>query len=326
MNGDSLPRFHPAWWLPGPHLQTLWPYLIHPHRSVVLRRERLDLPDGDFLDLDWTEPHGEGLVLVLHGLEGSSQSAYVQRLLRQLETRRLQGVVMHFRGCSGEPNRLPRGYHAGDTGDLAHVVERLRRRHPQRPLAAIGYSLGGNALLKWLGESGADNPLRAAASVSVPFKLDAAAKRLEHGFSRLYQRSLLRSLRRSVARKYAEGLSLPVSERELRGINRLREFDDRVTAPLHGFTGADDYYRRASCRPWLRRISTPTLIVHASDDPFMLHEAIPKSEELSSQVDWVLTRSGGHVGFAAGRIPGRAKDWLGDYAARWLQRQLLIKP
>jgi uncharacterized protein len=314
--------FRPAWWLPGPHLQTLWPYLVRPYRSLALRRERLELPDGDFLDLDWTaERNAPGLVLVLHGLEGSSGSAYVQRLLRRLQPLGLQAVVMHFRGCSGEPNRLARGYHAGDTADVEFVVEHLRQQQPQRPLAAIGYSLGANVLLKWLGESAERNPLRCAAAVSVPFELEAAAKRLEGGFSRVYQRSLLRSLRRSVARKYAQR-DMPIPRHIVDSAPSLRAFDDRFTAPLHGFHSAEDYYRRSSCRPWLPYIRRPTLIVHAADDPFLEPCAIPSNAELPSGVELQLTPSGGHVGFAAGRFPGRTEDWLGPHTAHWLARNL----
>lgn len=319
---NARPPFRPAWWLPGPHLQTLWPYLIRPRRHAALRRERLELPDGDFLDLDWTDDaRARGLVIVLHGLEGSSRSAYVQRLLRQLAACGLAGVVMHFRGCGGEPNRLPRGYHAGDTADLAHAVGVIRQRVPRRPLAAIGYSLGANVLLKWLGETGSRNPLHCAVAVSVPFELNAAAERLAHGISRLYQRSLLRSLRRSVGRKYAT-LPMPIPAQELAAAASLRDFDDRFTAPLHGFGSAEEYYRRSSCRPWLAHIRRPTLIVHAADDPFLRPEAIPNRTELSADVELLLTQRGGHVGFVAGRIPGRGEDWLGRHAAHWLAARL----
>lgn len=322
MNPAGPSPFQPAWWLPGPHLQTLWPYLIRPRRNVTLRRERLELPDGDFLDLDWAADGGmPGLVLILHGLEGSSDSAYIQRLLRRLRPMGLQAVVMHFRGCSGEPNRLARGYHAGDTADLAFVVEHLRRKHPRRPFAAIGYSLGANVLLKWMGETAEHNPLSCAVAVSVPFELQTAADRLERGFSRLYQKSLLRSLRRSVARKYAQR-DMPIPQQTVKSAPSLRAFDDCFTAPLHGFRDAQDYYRRSSCRPWLPHIKRRTLIVHAADDPFLCPTAVPSADELPAEVELQLTPSGGHVGFAAGRIPGRTEDWLGVHTARWLARNL----
>ncbi|MEJ2480852.1 MAG: hydrolase [Acidihalobacter sp.] len=315
--------FRPAWWLPGPHLQTLWPYLIRPYRRLALRRERLELPDGDFLDLDWTtDGDTSGLVLVLHGLEGSSASPYVQRLLRRLRPLGMRAVVMHFRGCSGEPNRLARGYHAGDTADLSFVVDYLRQQQPQRPLAAIGYSLGANVLLKWLGETAQQNPLRCAAAVSVPFELEAAADKLESGISRLYQRSLLRSLRRSVARKYALR-DMPIPRQLVEAAPSLRAFDDCFTAPLHGFRNAEDYYRRSSCRPWLPNIKRPTLIVHAADDPFLRRDAVPSAAELPPGVELQLTPQGGHVGFVAGCVPGRTEDWLGSHTANWLALNLI---
>ncbi|APZ42283.1 hydrolase [Acidihalobacter ferrooxydans] len=314
--------FRPAWWLPGPHAQTVWPYVFRPLRSVPLQRERLELPDGDFIDLDWsTQSRHPGLVLVIHGLEGSSQSAYVQRLLRQLERHGLQAVVMHFRGCSGEPNRLQRGYHAGDTADIDYVARQLLLRFPQRPLAAIGYSLGANALLKWLGETGRANPLRGGVAVSVPFELHAAADRLETGFSRIYQHSLLRSLRRTVTRKHALR-GFPDPRAELAAARDMRGFDDRFTAPMHGFRDANDYYAQSSCRQWLPKIARKTLIVHAADDPFLNRNVIPTAHELPNNVELLLTEQGGHVGFASGRIPGLARDWLGAYAAHWLAHHL----
>ena len=186
-------RFKPAWWLPGPHLQTLWPNLLR-HPRIAVRRERLELPDGDFLDLDWSTGSSGPLVVILHGLEGSSRSPYAAGLLNALQRRGWRGVVMHARGCSGEPNRLPRGYHAGDTADLDYCVRELRRREPHTPLAVVGYSLGGSVLLNWLAETSVPRDIAAAVAVSVPFRLEDTAERLQRGFSRLYQRALLRSL------------------------------------------------------------------------------------------------------------------------------------
>ena len=302
--------FHPAWWLPGPHAQTLWPVLCRRQPRLSLRRERLELPDGDFLDLDWTPGERGPLVLVLHGLEGSSKSHYARGLLATIVRQEWRGVVMHFRGCGGQPNRLARGYCAADTADIAFVVEWLREREPTTPLAAVGYSLGGNALLKWLGEIGAAAPLRAAVAVSVPFLLDSTARRLRAGGSRLYQNHLLRALKRSYRDKFRQRLDGPVALAELRTLRDFYAFDDRITAPLHGYAGVHDYYARASCRPYLRRIHVPTLILHALDDPFMRPEAVPTADELSPNVRLELSPRGGHVGFVAGRWPWRAECWL----------------
>ena len=305
--------FRPAWWLRSAHLQTLWPSLSRRAPEVGLERERLELPDGDFLDLDWTPGTAGPLVLVLHGLEGSSRSRYARGLLAAVRRRGWQGVVMHFRGCSGEPNRLPRSYHSGETGDLSRVVGVVLRRFPGRSLAVVGYSLGGNVLLKWLGETGANNPITCAVAVSVPFELDAAARRLTHGFSRFYQWWLLRSLRENVARKVALGiLSEEFTARA--AAPDFWTFDDRVTATLHGFAGADDYYGRSSCRQYLGGVRIPTLVVHARDDPFLFADAIPAPTEVGSAVTLEVHERGGHVGFVAGRWP-----WRPDY---WLERRI----
>ena len=302
--------FRPAWWLPGPHTQTLWSVLCRRRPRLILQRQQLELSDGDFLDLDWL-PGGRGpIVLILHGLEGSSASHYACGLLAAIAQRGWRALVMHFRGCSGKPNRLARSYCAADTADVAQLVNWLRQREPDTPLAAVGYSLGGNVLLKWLGESKTDNPLRAAIAVSVPFLLDTTARRLNQGFSRLYQAYLLRALKRSYQNKFQSHPNPPVPLDELATLRDFLGFDDRITAPLHGFANVHDYYAQASCRPYLRHIHVPTLILHALDDPFMLPAVVPDASELASCVHMELCPHGGHVGFVAGRWPWRAEYWL----------------
>ncbi len=306
--------FVPAWWCRGPHMQTLWPYLFRRTPRVELRRERLELPDGDFLDLDWTENSHGPIVIVLHGLEGSSDSKYVRGLLKAVHDRGWRGVVMHFRGCSGEPNRLPRGYHSGETGDLAHVVDLLRRREPATPLFVVGFSLGGNVLLKWLGEPGKQAPINTAVAVSVPFLLAESAKRLNQGFSRVYQWGLMRSMRDSIAEK-RKRMKLPLRIEDLPALKTFRDFDEHVTAPLHGFAGADDYYARSSSRQYLKGIQVPTLIIQSRDDPFMTDVVLPQDRELSSAIELELCNNGGHVGFVSGAHP-----WCHDY---WLEERIL---
>jgi predicted alpha/beta-fold hydrolase len=301
--------FHPAWWLPGPHLQTLWPALFRFNPRPARRRERLELPDGDFLDLDWTLGQHGPIILVLHGLEGSSDSGYARGLLATVAAQGWRGVVMHFRGCSGESNRLTRSYNAGDTADIAYVVDWLRQREPTTPLACVGYSLGGNALLKWLGETATTVP-QAAVAVSVPFLLNEAAQRLRKGISRLYQHHLLHQLRANYRRKQRARIPIPMSLREMAKLRDFYAFDDQITAPLHGYQGVDDYYARASCRRYLGGIRTPTLIVQAIDDPFMLPSVLPSPEELANSVTLELSRYGGHVGFVTGAWPWRAGYWL----------------
>ncbi len=275
---------------------------------MALRRERYELPDGDFIDLDWVGEGDGPIVVVLHGLGGSSDSHYVRGVLRACVAQGWRGVLMYFRGASEEPNRLPRSYHSGDTGDLNTLIGELRRREPATKLAVIGYSLGGNVLLKWLGELGDRAPIDAAVAVSVPFDLAATVTRLDLGFARVYQQRLLRCLKWSTARKLTR-MRLPVDAAGLAAIRTLREFDQRLTAPLHGFRDADDYYSRATCRPYLQHIVRPTLIVHAVDDPFMTPQVIPAVAELSSALRLELSSRGGHVGFVSGP-PWRPQYWL----------------
>lgn len=311
--------FAPAWWLPGPHLQTLVPNLL-PRRGVRLSRERLELPDGDFLDLDWGPPRPGPLVLLLHGLEGSSRSPYVAGLMRRLAAAGYQGVVMHFRGCSGEPNRQPRAYCAGETADIAHVVDVLRARRPH-PVAMIGVSLGGNALLRWLGDPArAGDAVDTAIAISVPFDLARAAVRMNRGFSRLYQWYLVNRLRRSVARK-CRHMPMPIDCTRLAELRDFRSFDDAVTAPLHGYRDVDDYYARASCRSWLPGIRVPTLILHAENDPFMSPDVIPDARELSAAVRLEVAAGGGHAGF----MDSLGRSWLESRCVAWLEARFSLE-
>lgn len=248
-------------------------------------------------------------MLVLHGLEGSSDSHYARGLLAAVRDRGWTCVLMHFRGCGGEPNRLPRSYHSGETGDTAHVAALLRTRFPGRPLAVVGYSLGGNVLLKWLGEAGARAPVDCAVAVSVPFELSAADDRLERGFSRFYQWWLLRSLAGSLLDKVERG-TLPTAFAAHARARTFRAFDDAVTAPLHGFAGVDDYYGRSSSRQYLAGIRVPTLILHALDDPFLFPRAVPAPSEVPAAVTLEVYPRGGHVGFVGGPWPWRAEYWL----------------
>lgn len=315
--------FKPAWWLPGPHAQTLFPVLARRRLELSTQAERLELPDGDFLDLNWAldAPELAPIVLVLHGLEGSLRSHYAAGLLQSLNHAGLRAVLMHFRGCSGEPNRLPRSYHSGETTDLEYVLTLLRQREANTPLAAVGFSLGGNVLLKWLGEAGARAGLEAAVAVSVPFSLALAADRLDQGLSRLYQAYLLQKLHRSLQAKLVR-MALPIQVTSLRQLDSFRRFDNAVTAPLHGFAGVDDYYARASSKPFLSQIVCPTLILQAQDDPFMTPAILPDVMNLSPAIRLELSRTGGHVGFISGRL-GRPEYWLELRIPTFLNEQLL---
>ncbi|MBK1656584.1 alpha/beta hydrolase, partial [Allochromatium vinosum] len=251
--------------MPGPHLQTLWPSLMRRRPRLALTRRRIELADGDFIDLALGAPSGPR-VLVIHGLEGNLESHYAGGLMQTLAHGGFQPIFLFLRGCSEEPNRLDRAYHSGASADLAEVLEVLSRDPEGAPLAAIGFSLGANLLLKYLGETPAPR-LQRAVAVSVPFVLRDAMLRLDLGGSRLYRRYLLGKLKASLRRKFAERL-FPLDV-DLDAIRDFNQFDDQITAPLNGFAGVFDYYTRASCRPFLAGIHTPTLILQAADDPFM---------------------------------------------------------
>ncbi|MEA3413313.1 MAG: hydrolase [Pseudomonadota bacterium] len=313
-------EFLPAWWLRNAHAQTLWPVWFRPRRGTGLRRERLELPDGDFIDLDWGPTRSGAVVLIFHGLEGSSRSHYAAGLLNTFASAGYQGVVAHFRGCSGEPNRLSQSYTAGETADIAHIAKHARRRCPGRPLITVGISLGGNAMLKWLAQLSESGSVNRAAAVSVPFDLSLAADRLETGFSRVYQRYLLRKLRRSTVRKTARP-EFPVSNATVHSCDSIRMFDDRVTAPLHGYRNVSEYYGIASCRQYLGSIRTPTLILHARDDPFMTEAAIPDESELSDSIEMEISDRGGHVGFVTGPMPVKPRYWVDQRLLQWVAAQ-----
>ncbi len=311
--------FKPAWWLRNPHAQTLWAARARRRPQVQTYRERLELPDGDFLDLDFTPNKSGPLVLVLHGLQGSIESPYAAGILRILSDNNYRAVLMHFRSCSGELNRLSRLYHSGETEDPLYVIKLLRQRFPNTPIAAIGYSLGGNVLLKLLGEQ-ANSILDAAVAISVPMLLNHCADRLNTGFSRLYQRHLLNSMLDITRRKRA---LLP--ELDFKTVDRCKslwEFDNEVTAKLHGFQNVHDYYKRCSSRQFLSNIKVPTLIVHAKDDPFTTSEVIPNENQLSPAVRLELSSRGGHVGFVGGRWPWKAHYWLEQRIIHYLNNTL----
>ncbi len=317
MTRVSGSAFRPAWWLPGPHLQTLWGAFFRRRPRLALEQERLELDDGDFIDLMWRRQDApRPLVLILHGLEGSIRSHYAAGLVRRLDREGFDVCFMHFRGCSGEPNRFDRSYHSGDTGDLRQVVDHIWRLG-YRLRGAVGFSLGGNVLLKWLGEQGEDVIVERAAAISAPYRLADAARRMNEGFSRFYQRHLVSRLRRKYLEKFSDRPS-PLDV-DVRGLKTFFQFDDQVTAPLHGFAGVDDYYSRSSSRQFLPGIRVPTLLIHAADDPFMYPETPPTPEELPDNVRLECSAHGGHVGFVAGRVPLFPRYWVEDRLVAWLR-------
>lgn len=302
--------FKPAWWLRNKHLQTMWTRLSRRKLKFPLKSKRYELPDGDFIDTAWV---GEGshnpIVIILHGLGGSLRSPYATGIMNSIVEKGWRAVFMYFRGASEEPNRLMRGYHSGDTGDFDFLVKEIRRQNPGTPVFAVGFSLGGNVLLKWLGENKTEACVKAAVAVSAPFDLSLAANSLQKGFSRFYQWYLLVALKRKYFAKFRYDKA-PIPHKQVKACNNFWSYDNTVTAPLHGFYDAHDYYRQCSSKQFLKDIRVPTLVIHAKDDPFMTPEVIPEHYHASSSVEFDITHQGGHVGFISGDIPGIAEYWL----------------
>jgi len=308
-------EFRPARWLRNRHAQTVFPSLPWSWRGhPQLRREVLKLPDGDETAVDWvveTEetPKTAPLLVILHGLESSAQSAYARMLMQAAAERQWRCCVLHFRDCGDYRNVLPRRYHAGETNDVRFFVRKLESEGQYGPIVAAGYSLGGNVLLKYLGESGDDCPLRGAAAVCVPLDLHECADALNIGISKSYQRYLLKRMKQSVARKF-DRHTAAFDWRRAMAAKTFAEFDDAVTAPLHGFANKDDYYDKCSSVRFLESIERPTLIVNALDDPFMTPAVIPSAERLSDCVTLEVSEHGGHVGFIEGGTPWRPRFYL----------------
>ena len=300
-------------WLPGGHLQTIYAYYLKQTLNFTYRRERWETPDCDFIDLDWMDASSDDsrLLVLFHGLEGCSQSHYAVSLMNQLWEEGWSGVVPHFRGCGGEINRLPRSYHAGDSAEVDWILRRLKKEKPRSPLHVVGISMGGNDLLKWLGQQGnyALNVVHRAVAISVPLDLQIAAEQLDHGWNKLiYTRDFLSTMRPKVLQKIAaHGLDL--NPRAIRATSTFREIDNLYTAPIHGFRDADDYWMRSSSRPWLRHIKVPTLLLNARNDPFFPGHALPGRGEVAEAVALEYPESGGHLGFVSGRFPGQF-NWL----------------
>ena len=324
-------NYQAPWWLPGGNLQTIWPALYarrffgeHPQ----FRRERWTTPDDDFVDLDWLADENarpvsqpRPLLVMFHGLEGSSRSHYAQAFADFARERGLAFVVPHFRGCSGEPNHGPRAYHSGDYEEIGWILKRLREVH-SGPIVAVGVSLGGNALLRWAAEAGdsAASCVRAVAAVCSPLDLAAGAVAIGRGFNRLvYTTMFLRSMKPKAMEKLRRHPGLFDGARLMAATN-LHTFDDLFTAPLHGFKDADDYYARASARPHLRRIRIPALALNALNDPFVPAASLPRADEVSAQVTLWQPSQGGHVGFPDGHVPGHVRR-MPDEVGGWLLPQ-----
>jgi uncharacterized protein len=319
-------------WLPGGNLQTIWPALYARRffgPKPEYRRERWVTPDNDFVDLDWLKQkdgvpatQDQPLLVMFHGLEGSSRSHYAEAFADFARERGLAFVVPHFRGCSGEPNHGPRAYHSGDYEEIGWILARLRQEHPG-PIIVAGVSLGGNALLRWAAEAGdtASAYVCAVAAVCSPLDLAAGGRAIGRGFNRLvYTNMFLRSMKPKAMEtlKRHPGLFDGV---QLMAASSLHAFDDLFTAPLHGFKDADDYYARASARPHLRRIRIPALALNALNDPFVPAASLPRADEVGGCVTLWQPREGGHVGFPDGHVPGHVRT-MPDAVGGWLMNQI----
>ncbi len=322
--------FKASWWLANPHFQTVWPALFRRQATLPVKRERVVTPDNDFLDIDWYGSEHGPLVILLHGLSGSTQSSYIIGMQHALLANGFRSAALNFRGCSGEMNRSSRCYHSGETTDLNFLYQLLKAREPNTPIAIVGYSLGGNALLKWLGEQGSNAQLFAAVAVSVPLLLNVCADRMDKGFSQLYRNRLITELKGYIyqKRRYLRSQDLHAEAEildELGDLNPIRsfwEYDNQVVAQLYGFKDVNDYYRKSSSRQFIKDITVDTLIVHAADDPFMTPAVIPEEIEVPNSVLLEITSKGGHVGFIAGNIPGKHYYWLEQRIPEFLRQHL----
>lgn len=316
-------QFRPPWWATNRHVQTIWPRFFLKRQSFTPQWERLELPDGDFVDLAWGEKHqsAKGVMVLFHGLEGSVNSHYANDMMAVFERQGWITVLMHFRGCSGETNRTTRAYHSGETTDALYLLNWLKDKFPGLPIMAIGFSLGANMLLKLLGENPKQDILHCAVAVSPPMKLDECALSINQGFSRLYQGHLMKSMVANLLSKMQDidySAFPAITHQKVSSLKNFREFDDLVTAPLHGFDGADDYYHKCSAFSYLKHIATPTLILHAADDPFMNEKVIPLASDLSPFVRCEVSKKGGHVGFMQGS-PLNPTIWLHERVTEFVQ-------
>lgn len=318
-------EFKPVWWLSNPHVQTLWAELVRKRVRIPLSMENFHLADGDVLELAWSQKKFARTVILLHGLGGSVNSGYMRGMMHALNAMNFNTVAVHFRGHSKKSKPNGRLYHAGQTDDLAEVIANLSRRESCKEIFAIGFSIGANMLLKYLGERGEQANLHGAVAISTPFCLKATQRCLSRGFSKIYQHFLLMKLKFIVMKRFT---SLPANTFDrwaILGARNMKAFDEILTAPLHGFRDAEDYYEQASSLSYLPKVKVPTLIVHAKDDPFLPSNAIDWPSDISHLVKIILSDHGGHVGFITGETLRSSSYWLEEIVPRYLQ-QLRRKP
>ncbi len=314
--------YRPSRWLPGPHAQTIWASRFRSTPSPDTKREQVELDDDDFLNLYWLTQGNGPIVIIVHGLEGDSSSNNVKAMFDVVRKNGWNGVLLLNRNCGGFSNRLQRTYHAGETGDLDFVVNLVKKRFPDVPLMLYGYSLGGNTMLKWLGEKGDHAGISAAAAVSIPFDLASSTAILDKGFSKIYQKHFVDLMREAAKRKFRD-LAPLFNPGDLNKIKTLWEFDEKVTAPLHGFVNADQYYSESSCKQFLKNICVPTLIMNSLDDPFLERNTFPGPKEVSDMVELEFLQNGGHAAFITGSI-WKYFSWIETRIPEFFKKQMEI--
>ncbi len=319
-------QFKPSFLLKNRHIQTLYSSLFRkiPQHSFFV--ERFELSDGDFVECHWYNKQltqdNKPLVILFHGLAGSYKSPYILGTMKELNSNGFNSVVMHFRGCSGIMNTKAKSYHSGKTDDALEFIQSLHVRYKNSKLFAVGYSLGGNMLLKLLGELGEKSPLSAAIAISAPMQLDICGDSMDRGFSKVYQRHLIKDLNSSLKQKcetHDMKTLINFDKKEIKNLRTFWEFDDAYTAPIHGFKDAQDYYTKSSSKQFLKHITTNTLIIHSVDDPFMTPKVIPNKEETSLHVELEIYPYGGHVGFIEGSL-FKPKYWLEKRVVRYFKK------
>jgi len=309
-------KFKPAFGMKNRHLQTLYSSFFRKNKKLKVEIEEFTLSDGDFLEAYWhkidnPQPNTP-IVVLFHGLAGSYESPYIQGIMNSLLKSGFNSVLMHFRSCSTKMNKYPRSYHSGETGDATEFISSVKKRFPHAKLFGVGYSLGGNMLLKLLGEQGKNSLLDGAVSVSAPMQLDVCANEMNNGFSLFYQHHLIKALKDSLIKKYSMHDMKSLINIDVSGVKKLKtfwDFDEAYVAPIHGFRSAQDYYTKCSSKQYLKDIHTPTIIIHAHDDPFMNDKILPSQADITQYISLELSEYGGHVGFIGGTI-FKPKYWL----------------